>query len=269
MRLSVSLLALAFGSLVAAAPNTKPRTCGSKPSMEFLAKSAEFAAKEASGELLNSLATIEVETYFHVVASGRTPSQGYLSDAMLANQLRVMNSDYGPHGIQFNLVRTTRTVNANWARDGDELGMKRALRQGGYNALNVYFLGDLGSLLGYCYFPTNASPGSTAFIRDGCVVVGQSVPGGNISNYNLGKTATHEVGHWFGGCFGSGDGVSDTPPQRSSTQGCPSSRDSCPGGGVDPIHNYMDYSYDVCMNQFTSGQRTRIYNMWNQYRARG
>lgn len=69
---------------------------------------------------------------------------------MIADQLEVMNADYSPHGITFNLVGTDYTVNSNWAADGDEIGMKQALRKGTYSDLNIYFLGDLGGgLLGY------------------------------------------------------------------------------------------------------------------------
>lgn len=58
---------------------------------------------------------------------------------MLAQQLDVLNAHYAPHSISFKHVNTTRTVNAAWADDGDELAMKRALRQGGYGTLNIYF----------------------------------------------------------------------------------------------------------------------------------
>jgi hypothetical protein len=132
--------------------------------------------------------------------------------------------------------------------------MKRSLRKGGYSALNVYFLPEMGDNLGYCYFPESGggSSGSTIQIRDGCTVLSTSVPGGSAANYNLGHTTTHEVGHWFGlyhtfqgGCSGAGDSVSDTPAQKSASSGCPTGRDSCPSqSGLDPIHNYMDYSYE-------------------------
>lgn len=51
--------------------------------------------------------------------------------------------------------------------------------------------------------------------------------------------------HTFqGGCSGSGDSIGDTPAQASASTGCPEGRDSCAGGGLDPIHNYMDYSFE-------------------------
>jgi hypothetical protein len=173
---------------------------------------------------------------------------------MLTAQLAALNQAYAPHQIQFTLKGTTRTVNANWAADGNEMAMKRALRKGTYDTLNIYFLNDLGSNLGYCYFPAaaGATPGSTTQIRDGCSVLSSTVPGGSAANYNLGHTTTHEVGHWFGlyhtfqgGCTGAGDSVADTPAQASASSGCPVGRDSCPSqAGSDPIHNYMDYSYE-------------------------
>ncbi|KAF2839217.1 metalloprotease 1 precursor [Patellaria atrata CBS 101060] len=278
MRAFISGLVLA--TLASAAPHTAPRDvskfgCATEPTKEFLAVAAKMHQAEVSGKMSSIQATINVPTYFHVVAASTSVADGYISDATLQQQLAVMNSNYAPYGIAFQLAGTDRTINSQWANDNNEMAMKRALRKGTYSSLNVYFQKSLGGNLGYCYFPTNASPGSTAYIQDGCTVLAASVPGGSATNYNQGKTATHEIGHWFGllhtfqgGCSGSGDSVADTPAQSSPTSGCPEGRDSCPNNaGLDPIHNYMDYSYDSCYREFTPGQQTRAYNMYNQYRA--
>lgn len=188
--------------------------------------------------------------------------------------MKVLNEGFAPSGISFTFKGTDRTVNADWATDGNDYAMKKALRKGSYRDLNLYYLSDLGDNLGYCYFPTNASPGDSNFIIDGCNIVASSTPG-HDGPYGLGKTTTHEVGHWFGllhtfqgGCNGAGDQVDDTPAQSSASRGCPTGRDSCPNqAGLDPIHNYMDYSSDSCYEEFTAGQTTRMKSMFNRYRA--
>lgn len=128
--------------------------------------------------------------------------------------------------------------------------MKRTLRRGNYRDINMYFVDSIVRGIGYCYFPLDAPRGSVAFYKDGCTNVASTVPGGEAP-YDLGKTAVHEAGHWFGlfhtfqgdNCNGLGDGIADTPSQSSPTAGCPTGRDSCPAQpGLDPIHNYMDYS---------------------------
>jgi hypothetical protein len=279
-------LALALGAIVSsvtAHPANEARAgtnfgCGVKaPSAAFLKSSAAMAIAEAnSTDDFTTQATITVNTYFHVVAKSTAASGGYIPASQLTQQLAVMNSNYAPHGIQFKLVATDYTVNTNWASDGAEVAMKKALRKGTYKDLNVYFQFAIGGNFGYCYYPTTVtSTTSTAFYTDGCSILYSTVPGGSSTNYNLGKTVTHEVGHWFGlahtfegGCTGAGDSVADTPAQASSSSGCPTGRDSCPNvAGLDPIHNYMDYSYDSCYEEFTAGQQTRMLSMWNAYRA--
>ncbi|KAI0407426.1 metalloprotease [Xylaria palmicola] len=264
----------------ASAQFNSTRLCGTPdPTPQQMAESRALLEKErialAKGES-RALAGFTVNTYFHVVASSTALSGGYLTQTMLNNQLSVMNSAYSPHGITFNLVSSDWTVNSNWAADGAEQAMKRALRKGTYQDLNIYFLGNLGGgLLGYCYFPTSShASGSTNFIVDGCTILGQSVPGGTAAPYNLGGTATHEIGHWMnlyhtfqGGCAAPGDMVDDTPPEASAASGCPTGRDTCSGGGVDPIHNYMDYTDDACYTEFTAGQQARMYSAWTTYRT--
>ncbi|KAI1342609.1 Metalloprotease [Xylariaceae sp. FL0016] len=251
------------------------RTCGTEePSDAHRAMSKQMAANEKAGNLtIQAIPTVDV--YFHVVAAGSTEAKGYIPEAKMNAQFEYLEEAYAPYGITFNLVDIDYTINTDWASDGAEIEMKQALRQGDYSTLNFYFVNDLGNLLGYCYFPDDVTEGTRAFYKDGCTILSSSVPGGATANYNLGGTAVHESGHWFGlyhtfqgGCTGDGDEIDDTPAQASSTSGCPSSRDSCPNqAGDDPIHNYMDYSYDECYEEYTDDQVTRMNSMWSQYRS--
>ncbi len=239
---------------------------------EHLARHAEGARKPGSGGATVTGGTINV--YFHVINKGTGTTNGDLTDTAITNQMNVLNAAYQPWGWSFNLVQVTRTTNSTWFNTCNdsavETQMKTALRQGSADDLNIYSCNPGGGLLGWATFPNWYASNPT---DDGVVLLYSSLPGGTAAPYNEGDTATHEVGHWMGlyhtfqgGCQKNNDYVSDTPAEQSSAFGCPSGRDTCSGTGVDPITNFMDYTDDHCMYQFTAGQDARMDQMFSAYR---
>lgn len=220
---------------------------------------------------------IRVRVYWHVIRTNTYVSSGDITETQIRDQITVLNQSFDrKFWFVLDSADIDRTTNATWytATDGSAASrqMKQALRRGTAVDLNVYS-NNLGQgLLEEATFPSDYQ--STPW-RDGVVVLFTTLPGGTAAPYNLGHTLVHAVGHWQGlyhtfqgGCDNPGDGVSDTWAERSPAYGCPVGRDSCPNKpGLDPIHNFMDYTDDACTDHFTAGQFTRMLEKWNTYRA--
>ena len=206
--------------------------CGAPEPPKALVKEAQKQlVLEDSGRDDTLFNPINVTVYMHVVTTNASANN--FTQKMLEDQLVYMNTYYNPWNISlhFGVNGTDFTVNDAWAfasaRSPEERAMKTALRRGGYRDLNLYFLSDLGNgLLGFCYFPVD-NPTVRQLTLDGCINLAGSLPGGNVPRYNLGGTAAHEAGHWFGlfhvfqgsACSGKGDYVSDTAIQSIATNG--------------------------------------------------
>jgi Pregnancy-associated plasma protein-A len=222
------------------------------------------------------LAGTSIPVYFHCFRSG---SSGRCSSSMVTRQIAVLNSAYSPT-FSFNLVSALMYdrpdyYNCNIEDPALERRMKQEFRQGGMSALNLYACNPADGVLGWATFPDGSMGGGSRDVKmDGVVIGTGTMPGGNTAPYNLGDTATHEIGHWLGlyhtfqgGCSGSGDLVSDTPAEASPAFSCDLSRNTCSSAGNDPVQNYMDYTEDNCLSRFTIKQRERMIAQWNLYRA--
>jgi hypothetical protein len=195
---------------------------------------------------------------------------------MISDQMRVLNNAFASRGWAFNLISTDRTSNATWFNGcygSAETDMKASLHQGSAEDLNIYTCNPSNGILGYATFPSSYK---SAPLRDGIVLLYSSLPKGGAVPYDEGDTATHEIGHWMGlyhtfqgGCNGNGDYVADTAAEKSPAFGCPINRDTCVGSryvGLDPTSNFMDYTDDACMFEFSSDQDTRMDAQFAAYR---
>ncbi|KAG8722519.1 hypothetical protein FRC08_001033 [Ceratobasidium sp. 394] len=178
-----------------------------------------------------------------------------------------LNSNFNGTGLTFTLANISRPNNETWYRDepGAAPIMKTMLHQGDATTLNVYTVAiSDGDVRGRGTLPRYYSRYPKL---DGIIIRPDTVRRNS-------KTLTHEVGHWLGlyhtfeggDCKGKGDYVDDTPAEASPSWECKTVRDTCPGGGLDPVHNYMDYGPDSCRTEFTPGQVIRMKQQIAVYR---
>lgn len=189
-----------------------------------------------------------------------------------------------PAGVLSNGINHVNLEQESWSTDDINSIVKPQTQWDPEKYLNIWVVKFTSTeLLGYAQFPSasglsgiNADSGAAA--TDG-VVIGYAFFGSSsyfpsgtyLTNYDKGRTTSHEVGHWLGlrhiwgdgGC-GVDDFCNDTPNAGQANEGCPTGVDSCPASpDLDMVENYMDYTYDACMNIFTADQKTRMITVMN------
>jgi hypothetical protein len=226
----------------------------------------------------------EIPVVFHVIQ--RNSGEGFISQAQLEAQINILNEDFralqgslGANGldtkIQFALATLdpsgqpatgiTYSTNNQWF--GDSGGYWNSLAWDTSRYMNVY-TNDGGGALGYV--PDIPQGGLAGLPRDRIVVLWSSIGrNGPIGPpFDQGRTLTHEVGHYLGllhtfdgscsggSCNSSGDLICDTNAESQPNDGCSPGSSSC--GSSDPVRNYMNYSDDTCMWEFTEEQARRM-----------
>lgn len=280
-----------------------------KPALKLIFDQRELRLKQliseriASGRTFRTTGVVTIPVVFHVVLN----RQSMVTDAQIMAQLDTINKDYagtnsgadkipsyfkslfGQSGIQFCLAQRTpndapstgivRYTTTRSSFDYTNNQVKHA-ESGGADAwdtdkyLNIWICDLSGSTLGYATFPDDG-------VKDeqGVAIDYGALPGGITTNFNQGKTLTHEIGHYFnlyhiwgddnGSCTGS-DQVDDTPNQSNMTStfqtGIVTDRCTTTSPGI-MYQNYMDYTPDACLLMFTKMQVARMETAFNTYRS--
>ncbi len=239
-----------------------------------------FTQRTVASGRVNTRGTLEIPVVVHVIWN--TPEEN-ISDAQIQSQIDALNEDFNLRnrdrrlipsifsdrtaeiGISFKLVQTIR-VNTRLQSWQITDGMKFTARGGSdavdpHNKLNVWVV-DLAGYLGYAQFP-GGNPATDGIVVDYFAFgkIGNLYP-----DYNKGRTATHEIGHWlnlrhiWGDTRCGNDYVDDTPVHTTYNFGCPSypKYNSCSTNEIEMTMNYMDYTDDACMYMFSNGQKNRM-----------
>lgn len=279
IRFFVIITILSFSFLEISAQDA----CGTVDKYAGLSKNQELSQENASTRApVQGLVTIPV--VFHIVYNNAAEN---ISDEQIYSQLEVLNEDFqnkisaplmwhevaGNPEMEFCLA--TRDIYGNATcgitrtyTDSTVFRIQTSIKDestGGISGwpatdyLNV-FVCDIANLRGYATFPDAEDS------IDGIVIDYLSFGRGaeftySSPRFNLGRTGTHEVGHWLrlshvwgdGGCD-IDDGIKDTPSAAGPNFGCNVGSLACRGDSLNMVQNYMDYSDDSCMNLFTQDQ---------------
>jgi hypothetical protein len=248
----------------------------------------------------------KIPVVIHIIHNGEAIGSGTnISDAQILSQIKVLNNDYkrlnadasntpsdfapvagsmditfvlakqNPEGLATSGIVRVQGSKSSWTIN-DNYELKSLSYWPSQDYLNIWVC-KITDFLGYTQFPVSTLPGlengSPNATTDGVVIAYEafgSADDGNFAldpQYNKGRTATHEIGHFFGlrhiwgddggNCSGT-DYVSDTPNQGDSSTSCPvhPKSDNCTTAKM--FQNYLDYTDDQCMNLFTKGQVTRM-----------
>jgi hypothetical protein len=236
-----------------------------------------LAIKE--GRLVNG--RIEIPVVVNVLY--KTTAEN-ISLAQIQSQIDVLNKDFNATNSEFNnvpsgfsgvkanvgitfvldAVNRKSTTKVSWKTDDS---MKKANRGGiapttPTTKLNLWVCNMSGGILGYAQFPGGSSA------TDGVVIDNNAMgtTGSASAPFDLGRTATHEVGHWmnlrhiWGDATCGSDLVNDTPSHNTANYGCPSypHYSTCSGTPIEMTMNYMDYTDDACMYMFSNDQKSRM-----------
>jgi len=302
--LSVAAIALSFGAfaqrncgvmqheqyLQSKNPNrAQERAAYEQQIQNWLAANATAKTNQSTQSIM------QIPLVVHMVYSSSADSVG---DAQIFSQIQILNDDYTRNNADkantpstFTAVASAPMVNYCWAQRDPSgnatTGIERrkstttswttddkvkAFSTGGLDAwdpsryFNIWVCNLGGGLLGYGEFPTASLSNTYGFVA-GANCFGNT--GLAQAPYNLGRTATHEIGHCFNlihiwgdeaACAGT-DQCADTPNQGPENYGCPTypHTDACQASAPGVMYmNYMDYTDDNCMNTFTINQSSRM-----------
>jgi hypothetical protein len=296
-----------FFVLIVTTSLAQTKVCGSAYKLnKYLENNTEILSKRENLEKLtnkfnfNNKSNLTIPVVVHIVYKNTSEN---ISNTQIQSQLDVLSQDFtrtnfdafntpsaflpvvadmqisfclaqqDPNGNPTDGIIRKQTTNSFFPLYGDEIFFDSL---GGSNAwdtesyLNIWVCMVEPGILGWAQLPAGGS-----IETDGVVIDYEhfGTNGTAISPYNLGRTATHEVGHWFnlfhiwGDNLCGDDLVNDTPTQEEGNFGCKIHPHlSCNNTG-DMFMNFMDYTNDNCMNSFTEGQKTRVWSSIMNFRS--
>ena len=235
---------------------------------------------ESKNKIRNSYDNLLIDVVFSVF---HNDNDGKVSKNVLKNQISVMNNAFSgtyskqsmiDTNIRFKINKINYINNNNYYKNCDSTAFKMTKLYSINNDQNInIIICESQFYLGWAYLPwafSEINKMNAIFIST------ISLPNKNYNVYNLGMTSVHEVGHYFGllhtfsesyECV-DGDMISDTPVEKYPSFTC-GEKNTCPEhDGNDPITNYMDYSPDECMFEFTFLQINRMWDMIDRYKPK-